>query len=313
MLHALAQETGISSEPVGSPDSTQTTVFVSVALLGVIFIVLGAIWLIKHPKRFTNATRLQGIIAPATLAIFFWYLLGMGALTNVLAPAFGVNLQQAGNSVETAAKAQWIFYATSLPILVVWGTLKCIPEIESRFDRSRRLSSINGSQDTPRPARSWMVSVAVAVPAMFVTWCVIIVVGALSTWARTILTDEPVDPIAHATLQMLSDSPINVWTISIVIQATVLAPIVEEIVYRGAIHGGIWRTTRLNGLSIIASSALFALMHLGAAEPEALPVLMTLSVGMSIAYAWSGRIITPILMHMMFNAWNVTMLYATQG
>lgn len=80
--------------------------------------------------------------------------------------------------------------------------------------------------------------------------------------------------------------------------AVVLAPVSEEILFRGILLpalGRIWGV----GAAIAVSSVLFALMHMHV--PSLVPLLV-LSVGLSLAYIYSKSLLVPISMHMIFNA-----------
>jgi len=94
--------------------------------------------------------------------------------------------------------------------------------------------------------------------------------------------------------------------------AVVLAPIIEEAIFRGALFGAIRGRSRL--LAYIVSALVFGLYHL------ALPMLLDLDWSMlrfvvhylpaSIALAWcyerTGTIWAPIILHAVINLWNLT-------
>lgn len=77
-----------------------------------------------------------------------------------------------------------------------------------------------------------------------------------------------------------------------------IAPILEEIIFRRIIFGGLYR--RMNFFFAALLSALaFAIIHL---EPE--HILMYASMGFVLAFVYvkTKRIIAPILVHMLFNS-----------
>lgn len=86
-----------------------------------------------------------------------------------------------------------------------------------------------------------------------------------------------------------------------------LAPIAEEIMYRGVIFGSIYHRSRL--LAYIVSTVLFAAVHLmgyiTVYEPMQLLLgfLQYLPAGLCLgfAYARSGSILAPVLMHIAIN------------
>ena len=89
--------------------------------------------------------------------------------------------------------------------------------------------------------------------------------------------------------------------------AAVVAPLTEELYYRGLIYGF---TRRFTGTvpAMLLSAAIFSLAHVNVMA--ALP-LFVFGVGLAFAYERSRSLAVPVLMHMLFNAWNlVAMLLA---
>ena len=88
------------------------------------------------------------------------------------------------------------------------------------------------------------------------------------------------------------------------------APLAEEFIYRGCLQSAIDRTFRGFGLvsgwrPVVITSVFFALAHVGIAEPRAWITLMVLSLAFGAAYQRTGRLVTPFLMHALFNAANI--------
>lgn len=79
--------------------------------------------------------------------------------------------------------------------------------------------------------------------------------------------------------------------------AVVLAPVSEEILFRGILLPALGRIWGF-GAGVALSSLLFALMHMHG--PSLVPLLV-LSVGLSLAYTYSRSLLVPISMHMIFN------------
>ena len=93
----------------------------------------------------------------------------------------------------------------------------------------------------------------------------------------------------------------------LVVFAVVLAPIVEEIIFRGCLYRFLKsQTTRLPAQ--LLSGALFALIHLNLFS--FLPLLL---VGVLLArvYERSGNLLVPIWFHAFFNGFSLLMLYVT--
>ena len=88
----------------------------------------------------------------------------------------------------------------------------------------------------------------------------------------------------------------------------VLAPIAEELLYRGILFGGLYNRSPLAAFCL--STAVFSLIHIagyvGLFPPRTLLLcfLQYLPAGLALAWSWtrSGTILSPILMHIAINA-----------
>ena len=93
-----------------------------------------------------------------------------------------------------------------------------------------------------------------------------------------------------------------------IIQSIAIGPIIEEFFFRftllpslAASNGGIVQ-------AVLYSTAIFTLLH---GSLIGLVPLAIMSVFCSVAYLATGRIITPIVMHMLFNASSVLLIFLT--
>jgi membrane protease YdiL (CAAX protease family) len=93
---------------------------------------------------------------------------------------------------------------------------------------------------------------------------------------------------------------------ALIIFAVGVAPVVEELVFRGLLLPIVLRG-RTFLFSALLTSLYFSLMHLHA--PSLLPLLL-LSVGFSAGYAATGSILTPIAMHMVFNLTGLLLFFS---
>jgi membrane protease YdiL (CAAX protease family) len=104
---------------------------------------------------------------------------------------------------------------------------------------------------------------------------------------------------------------------AIVLVVVIFGPAVEELVFRGAIFNGLYRLTRASkspgatakrvsfALSALASSALFALLHL---EPVLLPALLILAVILCALFERTGSLLPPFVAHATFNSFAVLLI-----
>lgn len=164
---------------------------------------------------------------------------------------------------------------------------------------------------TPAPmpdSRSgWPASIGIGLTALVLAWPVLAVLGNAAGMIVSLLRGEEVSRIAHSTLQLLHDGPADRWRILMGALVIIGAPILEEVLYRGLLQRTIMATGIRAWPAIIITSAMFAAMHINAAQPHAMASLFALSVAFGWAYERTGRLIAPIAMHMAFNAANLAL------
>jgi membrane protease YdiL (CAAX protease family) len=96
------------------------------------------------------------------------------------------------------------------------------------------------------------------------------------------------------------------WRILAVFEAVVLAPLDEEVFFRGLVQSFFRRALRSPRLAILLASAIFAAVHYKD-EPQAIPSLFALALALGYNYERTGRLTGPILIHAIFNAVNLAM------
>jgi membrane protease YdiL (CAAX protease family) len=96
------------------------------------------------------------------------------------------------------------------------------------------------------------------------------------------------------------------WAGVLIVSATVLAPLMEEVLFRGILQTTLRKYTGSAWLGVIATSVFFALIH-----PILLhiPVLFVLSLVLGYNYERSGRLWPVIVLHALFNAYNTAFAY----
>lgn len=116
------------------------------------------------------------------------------------------------------------------------------------------------------------------------------------------------EQLGHETLRALSDNPNSIYSWILVACAIILAPISEELVFRGMLQTALLRAFNRPWLAIFLSSTLFAATHtLGNINMPwyAVAAIFILSIALGIAFERTKRIGVPIIMHVLFNAANV--------
>ncbi len=107
-------------------------------------------------------------------------------------------------------------------------------------------------------------------------------------------------PITQLVLTSLSDNGVQL----VFVLAVVIAPIFEEVIFRGLAYPALkqrWGAVPAAGLV----SAAFALTHL---HLPSFGPLFVLGIGLCLAYEVSGSLLAPMVMHALFNAVNLSML-----
>lgn len=117
----------------------------------------------------------------------------------------------------------------------------------------------------------------------------------LASWLLRMWNPDLVQP--HSFLVQLREMGIA-GRVMIVLSATVLAPLVEELFFRGLIQSML-RNVLPAWPAVLVTSLLFMIVH---AEAQNLPALFVLSTVMGYNYERCGRLWPAILTHALFNA-----------
>ncbi len=102
----------------------------------------------------------------------------------------------------------------------------------------------------------------------------------------------------HVGLELITESPALPLQILIIFLAVVIAPLVEEMLFRGMIQTTLRSYIRRPWPAIIITSILFASVHVNATH---WPALFALAMGLGYSYERSGSLFRPIFMHALFN------------
>ncbi|MGE3180760.1 MAG: lysostaphin resistance A-like protein [Phycisphaerae bacterium] len=88
--------------------------------------------------------------------------------------------------------------------------------------------------------------------------------------------------------------------IQLIVSATVVSPIAEELFFRGVLLGALQHLSRRHWIAIAIQGMLFGMMH--AAQPQAVLPLATFGMILGYVAVRTGSIPACILIHMLFNA-----------
>ncbi len=109
----------------------------------------------------------------------------------------------------------------------------------------------------------------------------------------------------HEGLETLSEYPQLPPRILVTFVAVIVAPLLEELLFRGLFQNMIRSVLNMKyaaWLAIAISSALFAMMHVNFSH---WPAIYVLGVGLGYSYEKSGSLLRPIFIHMLFNSTSV--------
>jgi len=135
------------------------------------------------------------------------------------------------------------------------------------------------------------------------------VLGLLWQWAH-----GPTDPLAHKLLQKIIEAgPLP--KALMLLGALVIAPVMEELLFRGLIQTAAQESLRwqpgLRWAGVAITAVLFAGIHVGV-QPEGTPLVLILAplllLGLALGWVYeaTGNIVAPIMVHIGFNTLNVS-------
>jgi membrane protease YdiL (CAAX protease family) len=223
----------------------------------------------------------------AALSILFWLLLAYLLAGMLLSPeeSYIANPQQ-GSPLRLALDT--LFLPGALMGLVVWK----LRQLELTWDSAFGLNS----QRLSAEFRSSLFGYASAIPPTFV-------VGVISVLILNAV-DYPVD--RQPMVRYLARSGNPLWfNVYMAFVAVVVAPVTEEILFRGILLPTAARHAR-GWLAVAAVSLLFASLH---GHLPSIAPLFSMAVVFSLAYIVTGSLTVPILIHALFNGINLFVFF----
>lgn len=220
----------------------------------------------------------------AALSVFLAMSLGGALVLAVMGPAPAVS--EGAAALRRSAAVQWASYAAAVGCAAF--LLRALRE------------SADGLRFRPADAPRGLLAFLLAYPVIHTVTGVCVMVAA---WVR----GGPLPAIAHESLRQIVEHSGSVWAWMVAAGAVLGAPVVEEIIYRVLLQTALLRLIGRAWPAIVATSALFAVVHVGIAEVHALPVLFVLGLSMGVAYERTRSPVVPITMHAAFNLLNVAL------
>jgi len=154
------------------------------------------------------------------------------------------------------------------------------------------------------PARDLMWGVAAGIVGLGLAGGVGLIVNAISF----AIEGKPVDPVAHDLLKQLREDFSTELLVEIVIGAVILAPLLEELVFRGLFQTSLLRLFKgMRWPALLVASAVFAVIHWSVVPWQWIIPLFAIGLVFGYVYERTGSLLTPIIAHAVFNALNVTL------
>lgn len=261
----------------------------SQSILLALAIALGLAIYAARWHRLKHALRRPVVFQPQVglMLLFGMFVLGViGA--NVATRVFGIDA--GAGDFQSKTKFLLCVYAAQA-IVVVWYV---------SLLKDRRRSYHNQRLDSGH-------AVFLGILALMVIWPIVMSVGNVAGLLSELLLKHPPQVVGHDTLKLFVSAEHDVWFWYMAALVTVFPGVMEEVMYRGLLQEVLGRLFIKRWAVIGMTSMVFVLAHVGVATPEALASLFVLSLGFGWAYEKTGRLIAPIMMHIAFNAVNLTM------
>jgi membrane protease YdiL (CAAX protease family) len=141
-----------------------------------------------------------------------------------------------------------------------------------------------------------------AIVNLLTVWPLMMAAITMTIFVAELISGREYQMQQHQQLKLIEEYPQLPLRIMIVFVAVVIAPLLEEMLFRGFVQTTIRSFINIrNGAwpAIAASSVFFAIMH---ADPGHWPALFILGVCLGYSYEKSGSLFRPIFIHLFFNA-----------
>ncbi len=276
---------------------------VSIAMLAVGAGCVGLVIVMRRAILRPAALRERARVA-AEIPSIRWLLAGLsGWLVWVFASGLAMSALPAKPAPSLPAMA-----AASMPAYLLG-----IASVAAAMWNLRRSPAVKGAYRIGTP------DVILSVVTLAIGTPIVLAVGTASFVAAELLSRMSgaggPDEIAHGTLsailELRASSGLSWWLLPVAIQVVVLAPLLEEVLYRGCLQSALVSATGHTWPSVIAASAIFALIHFPAVPWHALPTLFMVGVVCGLAFERTGRLAPAFLFHAGFNALNLWVTLAS--
>lgn len=219
----------------------------------------------------------DAVVALGVMGLFGWSALQIGGSEKIAVPA-----QTLSPAVELILGVSMLMFFSFLLVLYM------------RIYREMDPAEMFGLKSLSIPA-----ALGIAAGSFLAVWLVIVVaINVLKTHAfGGVWPDES----SQAAVETFRKAGSPLYKVLLGMVAVIIAPLMEEIIFRGFLYGVVKRFTD-RWFSMFFTALFFAAVHqhVGSLFP-----LFLLAMGLAIAYEATGCLLVPIFMHAIFNGYNI--------
>jgi membrane protease YdiL (CAAX protease family) len=278
VLRAVVAEASRPTSRPGTPieDPLYPDWFVGLMAIGLIALLVWVTRRVVRPGKLSLArapgrqNRLDPLHILFLLAL--WLSAGLGT-TSLLRSSLGNDSLQLRIAAGLAGQVVWLVASLALAACV----------FQRGLFRGLGLSGRHWVFDTLRGVVAYLAVLPVCVGLLTVTLLLL-----------------PEDLVHGHVLLMALGQVSPAWRVGAVLSAVVMAPLAEEIFFRGLVQSTVRRFVNAPWVSVVLASGLFVLVH--AENPQNLPSLLALSLVLGYNYERTGRLWPSIVAHALFNA-----------
>ena len=193
---------------------------------------------------------------------------------------------------DTIHHTSLLLEGISLPIIVCASVAFMIKRRNATWSQAFTPQPLSAAQTIRAGLYGYL---AMLPPAILLTW-------GFATLLQTLGIETDAQPV----IDLLSDADQPLITrIYLTVAALLVAPILEELVFRGIALPALLKHTSY-AFAIVSISALFALVHF---HLPSTPALFVIAIACSLAYLKTGSIYVPMVMHAAFNGTTLVALF----
>ncbi len=216
------------------------------------------------------------------LFIWFWLI----SIGNWLIDK--INYQSSANNWQTT-----FFYNLVLGIAEIVTIVVMIFLIKAAFARRLKGFGLN--------AKTIPKDIPTAIVNLLSVWPILVAIVILTLYIGRFIWGQDFQMQKHEQLNSITAYQQLPLQIIVVITTVIIAPVFEEMLFRGLFQTMLRSFLHKPWLSILTSSLLFASVH----QMGHWPALFVLAICLGYAYEKSGSLLRPIFIHALFNGINI--------